>query len=1365
MNITIHAVPAAPSNHITLIESIDGRRLGKAYMPEKLEARHVAESKATSIPLNNQDDLEAFLTSVGHRTDVAVVLGDSGIREPYRLLSKELTEVRFGHHEDFRQLREQYPVDRIQVQAGGLRYINRTKSVFAYSQWAYLDIDGIPLSVDDEVVVRAIKNTYAELQPVRQSYRRSTSSNIVDRATNSPRKAEYGLRIYFQTTTPQQLKAYFSARKIKFESLRCGTLDISVFGQSNRLDYIGAPELCDSLRQEPRPFSRSEGTQDFFTVLPEWLPVAESEPMAVKKPLDQVLRLAKDQEAVITATVVAIEQLLERAGQATAGDRHETVVKLGRLLGGFKASGCLVKGDDEIVAWVTESLLGATNWWDKTAGEIERAVRSGLEKGATEPVWPSQVAKQYKQPLIAAGVEARVFGARLIAEGQSQYQPAESEDTSIFTEGYMTLSAKTLEKIQKLLAAGTQVTLLLKGPQGCGKTEVAKALREVLKDFTLITPRQSLAATGAKRLNLVNYQDVKLPQRLMDVPFISICVDSTRRLPFEQAKFIHQTTVMFDEAEQIIERLVLNNTLGAAFQADEWMIQSAGLLILADADLKQSTVDSVRKLRPDAVEISLIHTGQMMKGIPVKKHKSAAEVTMQARADLQAGRNVFLCADSRAEAETVYRVLKEFAPGRSLLVTSETYASDEVQALMRNPQLARKYSLIVASPSISTGVDFTFRDEQGQPEKLFNVYGIFKGGSVTAETAKQALRRIRHPKEIGLYVNPAVIDMPPVDYMEVRERFRKGQITPVCNADLVDTPYEKDWAPVQFVDPKTGHTVEYPAPQAQTLHSAFYDAMAAKIMDIRDISRSWLDGNVMDLLRRDGAVVEEVEADEEKAEEGREVKKVAKEVLRQFWIEDRVNCTYHNPMTGAVEPVRVPTLAEYHQAKQDRKGSGRMAVGVDIFELQQVLGEEGVTQEAVAEVKDVRKEWMAQNYFELLHESAEFRRAYDMDGVGLVDTGNRKEISKIVRLTQFLAAQVGLDLGLGRRPEAAVGSLGDREHVFPIYKEKKNVFPPLAAPADWRWVPDNASVGRLLAVARSTPEYSDLLGLNAKNREQMVKQFNGLLKRFGLALNRSAGRGGQVYTLSNYDHRVALAAQRRYYALTLSIKECEIVQWLNVAARRRVLEDKFKFLDEVANTDSRKLWNSRCEIEFWTLVDAENNDEAAVKQMDEEYLASLDTSEAAVELRSAKDYYEFSVDCAQRLLELHRCERHSYYGDNHDRRLMGLCTGATHWYQATDAHGYAISPSTLRWEAEFFYQRTGLLSDVLFDATVVGDHFPVVPHSQAVQFIADWVLEAQQPKADDSLVQLWRATEGRCPFHRLVSFYNSPESHAAPVTH
>lgn len=97
----------------------------------------------------------------------------------------------------------------LKVQTDQGTFLIRTKASMRASSWAYIDIDGIPEMLSNDVVLRGLRAIYYELENIQCSIRRSTSSDIYSVADDKPRKDSYGLRVYFMTDTPEALKPLF----------------------------------------------------------------------------------------------------------------------------------------------------------------------------------------------------------------------------------------------------------------------------------------------------------------------------------------------------------------------------------------------------------------------------------------------------------------------------------------------------------------------------------------------------------------------------------------------------------------------------------------------------------------------------------------------------------------------------------------------------------------------------------------------------------------------------------------------------------------------------------------------------------------------------------------------------------------------------------------------------------------------------------------------------------------------------------------------------------------------------------------------------------------------------------------------------
>jgi hypothetical protein len=180
----------------------------------------------------------------------------------------------------------------------------------------------------------------------------------------------------------------------------------------------------------------------------------------------------------------------------------------------------------------------------------------------------------------------------------------------------------------------------------------------------------------------------------------------------------------------------------------------------------------------------------------------------------------------------------------TIAITSETKDRKEVKAFILNPsELALQYRAILCSPSLGTGVDITFPEQE---QNIDAVFGFFESNVNTHFDLDQQLARVRHPRAVRVWVNP--------------RRFRFETAVDVVRRDIqvnglyknVLRGYDPDGKPVYHTD------------------DALID-MAALAVSEQRASKNNLRGNFIDLKRRQGFCVEFVASDTAVALAGKEM--------------------------------------------------------------------------------------------------------------------------------------------------------------------------------------------------------------------------------------------------------------------------------------------------------------------------------------------------------------------------------------------------------------------------------------------------------------------------------------------------------------
>ena len=292
--------------------------------------------------------------------------------------------------------------------------------------------------------------------------------------------------------------------------------------------------------------------------------------------------------------------------------------------------------------------------------------------------------------------------------------------------------------------------LALASPKGTGKTKfIANNLPEDGK-IALATHRVCLGRNLCQRLNIhwrndldkVNGEFISGDGYTLRVGF---CVDAL--LAIDPEKF-NGCTLVIDEAVQVFRHLLLSSTcrkggkLAALLDRLKAIIQTSKLIILADADLDDATLDYVSALKGLRTPIYLIRNDVQVKGYPIdliEARNPSATIALLCKA-VESGQRIFITTDSRSASKAITKQLEKLG-AKVFLINSETSGGDEEQQFITNPdrylEQNPQWDAIVGTPSLCTGVSI-------ESDYFQQVFGIFYGVITDADMA-QGLSRVRQP--------------------------------------------------------------------------------------------------------------------------------------------------------------------------------------------------------------------------------------------------------------------------------------------------------------------------------------------------------------------------------------------------------------------------------------------------------------------------------------------------------------------------------------------------------------------------------------------------------------------------------------------
>jgi len=301
----------------------------------------------------------------------------------------------------------------------------------------------------------------------------------------------------------------------------------------------------------------------------------------------------------------------------------------------------------------------------------------------------------------------------------------------------------------------------IKSPKGTGKTQ---ALQPLIREATrsgrrvlLVTHRIQLGRAICSAIG-IDWIEERHTSETLGIFGFGLCIDSLH--PESQARFNPQdwrgAIVIFDELEQILwhalnsstcyeKRAVILENLKELIQT---VHDTGGLIIGQDADLSDVSIRYLLGLVETPVEPWLcVNNWRPEQGWDVAYYDTPDPTPLIAQLDtiLEQGGRVFLCVDSQKvrsrwgtiNLERYYQNRKPHL--RILRIDSETVADPNHPAygvVDRLNEVARDYGLIIASPTIGTGVDLSLKGH------FSAVGGIFQGTTPDSE-ARQHLSRIR----------------------------------------------------------------------------------------------------------------------------------------------------------------------------------------------------------------------------------------------------------------------------------------------------------------------------------------------------------------------------------------------------------------------------------------------------------------------------------------------------------------------------------------------------------------------------------------------------------------------------------------------
>ena len=321
-----------------------------------------------------------------------------------------------------------------------------------------------------------------------------------------------------------------------------------------------------------------------------------------------------------------------------------------------------------------------------------------------------------------------------------------------------------------------QHLVLVKSPKGTGKTEwlkyIVRQCRAKKQSVLLIGHRQSLIRSVAKRLGLVCYLNDNGNDRYNEPSgYYAICVDSLPKLL--DTKNHRYDVVLIDEVEQVFSHLTsrtLKARRNSAFLYFKHYIDVAKQVYALDADLSYLTFNTIYNFYDDKDKDPFFLINDYHAEHPeIDLYEDKNHLLTTLLHSLRDGERCFVCTNSKNEVKRLVKAIQEGTGDRFKVmdISSDNSQTPEVQSFITHiAERILDYDAVIVSPSVGTGVDITFPDNQCL---IDNVFGFFLTGINTHFDIDQQIGRVRHPKKIRVWISPRTFNFETEPEVIIRE--------------------------------------------------------------------------------------------------------------------------------------------------------------------------------------------------------------------------------------------------------------------------------------------------------------------------------------------------------------------------------------------------------------------------------------------------------------------------------------------------------------------------------------------------------------------------------------------------------------------
>jgi len=403
---------------------------------------------------------------------------------------------------------------------------------------------------------------------------------------------------------------------------------------------------------------------------------------------------------------------------------------------------------------------------------------------------------------------------------------------------------------------------IIKSPKGSGKTQfletLVKTLKKEKKRILLVGHRQLLLQEISVRLGLSCYLVGNQPINKAK-PHYAVSVDSLANRDLINPYINKYDAIIIDESEQVFSHFVsdtLRERRRVAFLALEHYISKASIVVALDADLNIITVEALTAMIHGKPDIRLVlneyaNEGKSLDLYNNKNHLLAdlfEAITRKERCFVSSNSKTFV--DSTTEA-----IKKKFGDTvKWLKFTQDNSSEEETIDILKNLKTRiLDYQVVLASPTLGTGVDISFEDGI---QHVDGVYGFFEGRINTHFDIDQQLSRVRNPKYVKIWITPETYNFETEESVILNELIENEALPELMEG-------YKDDGRVNIDD-----------------KNPFLNLYAC-VLAAQRASKNHLKDHFIQLRKRNGWEINPVDKDVDLAEDGGEIAKEGKELVLQ----------------------------------------------------------------------------------------------------------------------------------------------------------------------------------------------------------------------------------------------------------------------------------------------------------------------------------------------------------------------------------------------------------------------------------------------------------------------------------------------------